>query len=125
MTHCSRCGGIQQSHCRYPNNFQCAFLPIPEDDQNTTPVLDILNRAFPPSPKADQDETFHDPKHYKSLPIEPIYFIEANKLSYMEGNVIKYVSRWRQKDGVRDLKKAKRYLEMLINQAEGKDNFAA
>lgn len=72
----------------------------------------------------ESSEAFSDPKHYTSQPMQPIYFIEANKLSFMEGNIVKYVTRWKQKDGVRDLYKAKRYLEMLINQAEGKEKFA-
>ena len=39
--------------------------------------------------------------------IEPIDFIIANKLNFCEGNVVKYISRWRLKNGVEDLKKAK------------------
>lgn len=52
--------------------------------------------------------------HYKELPIQPVEYIQANKIPYMEGNVIKYVSRWRSKGGIDDLRKAKHYLEMLI-----------
>ena len=54
-----------------------------------------------------------DPKHYH-LKIEPWDFIYANQLSFAEGNVIKYICRWREKDGVEDLKKAKQYIDMLI-----------
>lgn len=52
--------------------------------------------------------------HYKSMSIQPIRFIHANNIGYFEGNVIKYVSRWRKKNGVQDLKKAIHYLELLI-----------
>lgn len=52
--------------------------------------------------------------HYKNLKIQPVEYITANGISYMEGNVIKYVTRWRDKGGLRDLEKAKHYLEMLI-----------
>lgn len=52
--------------------------------------------------------------HYKDLPIQPVEYIQSNKIPYMEGNVIKYVSRWRSKGGIDDLRKAKHYLEMLI-----------
>lgn len=52
--------------------------------------------------------------HYSKYAIEPIQFIEANKLPYHEANVIKYVSRWRDKNGVEDLKKAKWYIDRLI-----------
>ena len=40
--------------------------------------------------------------HYKDLPIQPVEYIHANALGYFEGNVIKYVSRWRNKNGVAD-----------------------
>jgi hypothetical protein len=32
----------------------------------------------------------------------------------MEGNVIKYVSRWKEKNGIKDLEKAKHYIDLLI-----------
>jgi hypothetical protein len=52
--------------------------------------------------------------HYSRLGIEPIQFIETNALGYHEGNVIKYISRWRNKNGLEDLNKAKWYIERLI-----------
>jgi hypothetical protein len=51
--------------------------------------------------------------HYK-LPIQPIDFIYENNLGYIEGNVIKYVTRHRAKNGAEDLLKAIHYLELLI-----------
>ena len=58
--------------------------------------------------------------HYKSLPIQPVEYIHANNIGYFEGNVIKYVSRWRSKNGVADLKKAKHYIDLLI-ELEGRN----
>jgi len=52
--------------------------------------------------------------HYKSLKIQPIEFIHANGIPFAEGNVIKYVTRWRDKGGLADLEKAKHFLEILI-----------
>lgn len=52
--------------------------------------------------------------HYKDLPIQPVEYIHANDIGYFEGNVIKYVSRWRAKNGISDLEKAKHYIELLI-----------
>lgn len=52
--------------------------------------------------------------HYKDLKIQPVEFIHANNIGYFEGNVIKYVSRWRSKNGIADLEKAKHYIELLI-----------
>ncbi|MNE29227.1 hypothetical protein D3C80_1227020 [compost metagenome] len=52
--------------------------------------------------------------HYKDAAIQPVEYIHANGIGYMEGNVIKYVTRWRKKNGLEDLKKAKHYLELLM-----------
>ena len=52
--------------------------------------------------------------HYKDLPIQPVEYIHANALGYFEGNVIKYITRWRKKNGLIDLQKAKHYIELLI-----------
>lgn len=56
--------------------------------------------------------------HYKDLPIQPVEYIHANAIGYFEGNVIKYVSRWRKKNGVADLEKAKHYIDLLIELEE-------
>jgi hypothetical protein len=52
--------------------------------------------------------------HYRDKGIQPIIYIHANDLGFCEGNVVKYVTRWRDKNGVADLKKAIHYLELLI-----------
>lgn len=52
--------------------------------------------------------------HYKSKAIQPWDYISANKLGYFEGNIVKYVSRWRDKGGIEDLRKARHYLDKLI-----------
>ncbi|QII87523.1 DUF3310 domain-containing protein [Bordetella hinzii] len=57
--------------------------------------------------------------HYKKLAIQPIEFIFKNKIGYAEGNVIKYVTRWRDKNGVEDLRKARHYLDLLIEAESG------
>jgi len=52
--------------------------------------------------------------HYKDKPIQPWDYIVANELGYLEGNIVKYVSRWKDKGGVNDLRKARHYLDKLI-----------
>ena len=59
-----------------------------------------------------------DPAHYNTHEIEPIEYIMANGLDFCEGNVVKYTSRWRLMNGVSDLRKARRYLNFLINYEE-------
>ena len=58
-------------------------------------------------------QTPTNPTHYHTK-IQPIEFIEANNLGFHEGNVIKYITRYKEKNGIEDLEKAKTYIEMLI-----------
>jgi hypothetical protein len=52
--------------------------------------------------------------HYKKYKIQPVEFIIKNNIGFCEGNVIKYVLRFKDKNGIADLEKAKHYLELLI-----------
>jgi hypothetical protein len=52
--------------------------------------------------------------HYRAKGIQPIEYIHANNLGFCEGNVVKYVTRWKDKGGEADLRKAIHYLELLI-----------
>jgi len=71
-----------------------------------------------------QSDVVKNPKHYEQYEFEPVSFIMKNELSFWMGNVIKYVMRAGTKDDtdeVQDLKKAIRYIEMRINQLEGRE----
>jgi len=92
----------------------------------------------PPIPTSDQLDLFHDATraiiqeqrkqlealkandvqvagtHYKGKAIQPWDYIVGNNLGYLEGNIVKYVSRWKDKGGVDDLRKARHYLDKLI-----------
>jgi len=59
-----------------------------------------------------------DGTHYSKLKIQPTEYIIANKLPYIEGNVIKYVTRHRDKGKKKDIEKAIHYLEMLLEKYE-------
>lgn len=52
--------------------------------------------------------------HYKKLKIQPVEYIHANNIPYIEGNIIKYITRWRDKNGVKDLEKVKHYVDLLV-----------
>lgn len=52
--------------------------------------------------------------HYMKCSIQPIEYIHANNLPFIEGNIVKYITRWRDKNGVEDLKKVIHYVELLI-----------
>ena len=57
--------------------------------------------------------------HYAKMKIQPIEFITQNELSYMQGNVIKYVCRYKDKNGIEDLKKARHYIDMILEKEYG------
>ena len=59
--------------------------------------------------------------HYKEFKIQPIEFIQANDLGFEVGNVIKYSCRYKYKDGIKDLQKAKHYLDLLIEKLQEQD----
>jgi len=57
--------------------------------------------------------------HYKDYAIQPLVFIEGNNLSFAEGCVIKYLLRHKQKGGIEDLKKAKHYIDLIMETQYG------
>jgi hypothetical protein len=52
--------------------------------------------------------------HYKDMAIQPIEYIHKNGLGFCEGNVVKYITRWKTKNGIEDLRKVIHYAELLI-----------
>lgn len=81
----------------------------------TNPIQDLVTRSEekqnPVNPLAVQVAG----DHYKKLKIQPIEFIHANGIPFAEGSVIKYVTRWRDKGGIKDLEKARHFLDLLID----------
>ena len=51
--------------------------------------------------------------HYRKMKIQPIEFIVANELEFRVANIVKYVCRYKDKNGLQDLEKAQHYLDML------------
>jgi len=62
-----------------------------------------------------------NPSHYKKGNIEVIDFILDQKMSYLEGNIVKYISRYKYKNGIEDLAKAKWYMNRLFGEELLKD----
>ena len=60
-------------------------------------------------------------RHY-DLPIQPLEYIHANRLGYIEGNIIKYATRHRNKNGAEDIKKIIHYCELLLELEYAKDS---
>lgn len=94
-----------------------------------TNVLFLAKKAEPKAVTGEANQPESDKAHERQvggshyqLPIQPIDYIMANGLGYCEANVVKYVSRWKSKGGVQDLKKAIHYLEILIESVESQDD---
>jgi hypothetical protein len=54
------------------------------------------------------------PSYYQKGSIEVTDYITSNEMSFIEGNIIKYVTRYKEKSGIQDLRKARWYLDKLI-----------
>ena len=59
--------------------------------------------------------------HYKDMTIQPVEYIHKNGLSFLEGNVVKYITRHRAKNGKADVEKALHYCQLIL-QLEYGDN---
>lgn len=95
-------------------NTNPAAIPIPDFVTKSKESLTGFPKAATVNPLSNQV----DGTHYKLMSIQPVEFIHANRLGYFEGNVVKYVSRWKTKNGIADLRKAIHYLELLIELEE-------
>lgn len=83
--------------------------------------IEFLSTDPPPEqPKGPGDSV---PSHYQGKDMQPFDVVRAFGLDYFEGNVLKYLLRWRKKNGVADLKKAAHYLACIIEQEEKEDGF--
>ena len=87
------------------------------------PILGLVDYGVPTGyvPRVSK-ETPADPlkvqisgDHYKTLKIQPIEYIHANNLPFAEGSIIKYVTRWRAKGCLKDLEKARHFIDLLID----------
>ena len=75
---------------------------------------DMFDGAFP------QDKQIGG-SHYKDFHIQPYEFISKNDLSFFQGNVIKYVCRYLNKNGIQDLEKIIHYCELEIKKMKDID----
>jgi hypothetical protein len=101
---------LEIAHCGFPRR---RFELLPQEH----PQEDAFEVPSPAETKAS--DAVNRPSHYARFKIEPIHFIMENNLEFWQGNVIKYTLRWDGKDGLQDLKKARRYLDMQIKKMEG------
>lgn len=74
------------------------------------PVKEIVEKTH----EAKATETQEGGDHYKGYAIQPIEFIKKNDVPFIEGNIIKYTMRHRQKNGAEDIKKVIHYAQLLL-----------
>ena len=59
--------------------------------------------------------------HYKDCVIQPVDYIVKNKLDFLEGNVVKYITRHKTKNGIEDIRKVIHYAELILEKKYGKE----
>ena len=83
-------------------------IKMPEEE-----LVEVQTKKYSFKEAYERDNAV-DPEHYH-FAIEPWKFIAENNLDFAQGNVIKYICRYKYKNGIEDLKKAKQYIDMLID----------
>ena len=109
-------------HCATNNGDNIVFNYVreyPEDWQE-------CDRYGNPISEVDKTIEFLKPSdrqvggnHYKNFAIQPIEFIMKNNLNFCQANSLKYLLRYKEKNGLQDLEKAKHYIELLIEYEYG------
>lgn len=109
------------------DDFGWVSIPVVEIEpplSDGSVIMDFPN-PIPLGPKSNKKEAVDHPSHYQSETgleawdvIEAFTFDLKGIEAFDTGNVLKYMCRWKGKNGLEDLKKAKRYLEHLINHVE-------
>ncbi|EPZ3525206.1 DUF3310 domain-containing protein [Listeria monocytogenes] len=103
----------------YFNTYEPIKCDLPSEKESRV----IKQEAFDAlvKPQHRMNDEISQPSHYTSGGIEPIEFIQSHNMNFEKGNVIKYVTRAGKKEGqneVKDLKKARQYLDFLIGKLE-------
>jgi len=80
-------------------------------DKATSEMTAQLNAALEKNPLEHQIGG----GHYEDMRIQPVEYITFNNMTFLEGCIVKYISRWRNKDGILDLQKIKHCVDLIIN----------
>lgn len=129
----STTGETTSRKCYYTNEAYAQFkaaplIPLfPPEQPTTEPPANVsaaaaitqiaeLEQTAIEKPEKSALDVQEGGDHYKRMKIQPIEYITANELGFIEGSVVKYVSRWKNKNGIQDLKKARHFLDILIEQ---------
>ena len=111
---CTECGGSFKLMKEKDNTWYCHTCKYHHFMGEPCPKVakrDNLAKLLAETSTLDEQV---DGNHYKKLKIQPAYYSYKNKLSWHQGEIIKYVTRYKDKNGRKDLEKAIHLLEMLI-----------
>lgn len=112
---------LRHTECEYANGAGfCMLTACAKSDAEVAKVVTVADGT------GKIYDNINRPAHYASQSIEPIEYMRAAMTSeefigYCCGNIIKYCSRWRKKNGIEDLEKARQYLDWMIEAAEKED----
>lgn len=113
VTNCMKCGksipDTSSATVRYCLGCIDKLFPIREPQQRHSEFVREAVRALDVQEGGD---------HYKTKGIQPVEYIMANNIGFCEGSAIKYLTRWKDKGGVGDLKKARHFIDILIESLE-------
>ena len=108
LMYCTECGQDEGEHMAFCKRFEGVPAVAPNPDFRTLyPSSPYVN------PKWEKGNTNIRPAHYTKYKIEPYTFFMENKLDMMTASVIKYTMRHADKNGVEDINKAIKCLEMM------------
>ena len=109
----------------YAHKLKVHAIDCIAEDYNTRPDV-IIERGWTVTTTSDGKmigstgnvatplETQVAGNHYKGKKIQPVEYIHANNLNFLEGCIVKRITRWRDKDGFQDLEKIKHEVDLLI-----------
>lgn len=84
----------------------CEEVPAPNEK-----LLDVINTDLKQDSVLDIQ---HGGSHYKDKKIQPIEYITANNLDFCQGNIVKYVTRHKDKNGAEDIRKVIHYAQFIL-----------
>ena len=106
LSTCRFCGKDKGNNTEFCSDI-CAIKYI--DNQLKAELFNIKD-----NPSTNPLHVQYGGKHYKKCKIQPIEYIQANNLDYVQGNIIKYATRYKDKGGKEDLEKIKHYCDLAI-----------